>query len=162
MIVSKPTIIFHSSQIFFNFLAMACFASVASFQAKWGVGPCKCTRARLFAFPLNLFHSRPHRLRHLYLNLWHLTIAIHAPCTRPIRKIRPTCSPRSRAQRGTRRLHPNRDRCHDELPDRVCTLIYSPSSRSLPQFFLQFHCYHFSLDATWLQGPKQGSECQQR
>lgn len=40
MIVSKPTIVFHSSQIFFNFLAMACFASVASFQAKWGVGPC--------------------------------------------------------------------------------------------------------------------------
>ncbi|KAF8149821.1 hypothetical protein B0H34DRAFT_731304 [Crassisporium funariophilum] len=39
MIVSKPTIVAHSSQIFFNFLAMACFASVASFQAKWGVGP---------------------------------------------------------------------------------------------------------------------------
>ena len=40
MIVSKATIIFHGSQIFFNFLAMACFASVAGFQAKWGVGPC--------------------------------------------------------------------------------------------------------------------------
>ncbi|KAF8656876.1 hypothetical protein AX16_002422 [Volvariella volvacea WC 439] len=39
MIVSKPAIIFHSSQIFFNFLAMACFAAVASFQARWGVGP---------------------------------------------------------------------------------------------------------------------------
>lgn len=41
MIVSKPTIVFHTSQIFFNFLAMACFASVASFQAKWNVGPCE-------------------------------------------------------------------------------------------------------------------------
>jgi hypothetical protein len=41
MIISKPAIIFHISQIFFNFLAMACFASVASFQAKWGIGPCK-------------------------------------------------------------------------------------------------------------------------
>ena len=41
MIISKPAIVFHTSQIFFNFLAMACFASVASFQAKWGVGPCK-------------------------------------------------------------------------------------------------------------------------
>ncbi|KAL0954699.1 hypothetical protein HGRIS_003648 [Hohenbuehelia grisea] len=39
MIVSKPTIVFHTGQIFFNFLAMCCFASVASFQAKWRVGP---------------------------------------------------------------------------------------------------------------------------
>ncbi|KAJ4479928.1 hypothetical protein J3R30DRAFT_2556577 [Lentinula aciculospora] len=39
MIISKPAIVFHVSQIFFNFLAMACFASVAAFQAKWGVGP---------------------------------------------------------------------------------------------------------------------------
>lgn len=40
MIVSKPAIIFYIGQIFFNFLAMACFAGVANFQAKWGVGPC--------------------------------------------------------------------------------------------------------------------------
>jgi hypothetical protein len=40
MIVSKPVIVFHASQVFFNFLAMACMASVASFQAKWNVGPC--------------------------------------------------------------------------------------------------------------------------
>ncbi|KAJ2918442.1 hypothetical protein MD484_g1915, partial [Candolleomyces efflorescens] len=39
MIVSKPAIIAHSGQIFFNFLCMACYASLASFQAKWGVGP---------------------------------------------------------------------------------------------------------------------------
>jgi hypothetical protein len=48
MIVSKPAIVFHSSQILFNFLAMACFASVASFQAKFGVGPCKQTLVRVF------------------------------------------------------------------------------------------------------------------
>lgn len=42
MIVSKPAIIFHSSQAFLSFLAMCCFASVASFQAKHGVGPCAC------------------------------------------------------------------------------------------------------------------------
>ena len=41
MIVSKPAIIFFTSQIFFNFLAMCCFAGVASFQAKFHVGPCK-------------------------------------------------------------------------------------------------------------------------
>jgi len=39
MIVSKPAIVFYASQIFFNFLAMACFASVAGFQAHWSVGP---------------------------------------------------------------------------------------------------------------------------
>lgn len=48
MIVSKPMIVFHTSQIFFNFLAMCCFASVAAFQAKWHIGPCS---SRLFAFP---------------------------------------------------------------------------------------------------------------
>ena len=49
MIVSKPAVIFHASQIFFNFLAMCCFASVAAFQAKWKVGPC--------AYPLLLLSS---------------------------------------------------------------------------------------------------------
>lgn len=41
MIVSKPAIIFYTGQAFCNFIAMSCFAGVASFQAKWGVGPCK-------------------------------------------------------------------------------------------------------------------------
>ncbi len=40
MIVSKPAIICHASQAFFLFLAMCCFASVASFQAKYHIGPC--------------------------------------------------------------------------------------------------------------------------
>ncbi|KAF9463863.1 hypothetical protein BDZ94DRAFT_1257645 [Collybia nuda] len=48
MIVSKPTIVFHTSQIFFNFLAMACFASVGSFQAKWNVGPSGLTGFAIF------------------------------------------------------------------------------------------------------------------
>ncbi|KAG8968598.1 hypothetical protein FRC03_006718 [Tulasnella sp. 419] len=39
LILSKPLIIFYACQIFFSFLAMACFASVASFQAKWNIGP---------------------------------------------------------------------------------------------------------------------------
>jgi len=39
LIISKPAIVFHAFQIFFVFLAMCCFAAVASFQAKWGVGP---------------------------------------------------------------------------------------------------------------------------
>ncbi|KAH8094451.1 hypothetical protein BXZ70DRAFT_358163 [Cristinia sonorae] len=39
MIVSKPAIVFHASQTFFNFLALCCFASAAAFQARFGVGP---------------------------------------------------------------------------------------------------------------------------
>ncbi|EPS97697.1 hypothetical protein FOMPIDRAFT_1128003 [Fomitopsis schrenkii] len=60
MIVSKPAIIFHASQSFFNFLAMCCFASVAAFQAKWKVGPSGLTGFALFVsvtgilFPLFL------------------------------------------------------------------------------------------------------------
>jgi len=57
MIVSKPTIIFHTSQIFFNFLAMACFASVASFQAKWHVGPSGLTGFALFVTIAGMFLS---------------------------------------------------------------------------------------------------------
>ncbi|KAN0120939.1 hypothetical protein V8E52_004208 [Russula decolorans] len=39
MIVSKPAIICHASQAFFLFLAMCCFAGVASFQAQYHIGP---------------------------------------------------------------------------------------------------------------------------
>ncbi|PPQ77133.1 hypothetical protein CVT25_010827 [Psilocybe cyanescens] len=57
MIVSKPTIILHTSQIFFNFLAMACFASVASFQAKWHVGPSGLSGFALFVSISGMFLS---------------------------------------------------------------------------------------------------------
>lgn len=57
MIVSKPTIVFHASQIFFNFLAMACFASVASFQAKWKVGPSGLTGFAIFTAVVGMFLS---------------------------------------------------------------------------------------------------------
>jgi hypothetical protein len=48
MIVSKPAIVFHVAQVFFNFLAMCCFASVAAFQAKWDVGPCEFSASASF------------------------------------------------------------------------------------------------------------------
>ncbi|KAH0833165.1 hypothetical protein J3R83DRAFT_12192 [Lanmaoa asiatica] len=57
MIISKPAIIFHTSQAFFNFLSMACFASVASFQAKWGVGPSGLTGFALFVSVTGIFLS---------------------------------------------------------------------------------------------------------
>ncbi|KAF9470898.1 hypothetical protein BDN70DRAFT_888639 [Pholiota conissans] len=57
MIVSKPTIVIHASQIFFNFLAMACFAGVASFQAKWHVGPSGLTGFAIFISIAGMFLS---------------------------------------------------------------------------------------------------------
>ncbi|KAK0193619.1 hypothetical protein F5146DRAFT_1031459 [Armillaria mellea] len=54
MIISKPAIVFHASQIFFNFLAMACFASVASFQAKYDVGPSGLSSFTLFLTVLGM------------------------------------------------------------------------------------------------------------
>lgn len=57
MIISKPAIVFHSSQIFFNFLAMACFASVAAFQAKWKVGPSGLSGFTLFITIIGMFLS---------------------------------------------------------------------------------------------------------
>ncbi|KAG8904093.1 hypothetical protein FRB99_002293 [Tulasnella sp. 403] len=38
MPLSKAAIVFYTLQIFFCFLAMCCFASVASFQKHWGIG----------------------------------------------------------------------------------------------------------------------------
>ncbi|KIY64050.1 hypothetical protein CYLTODRAFT_469764 [Cylindrobasidium torrendii FP15055 ss-10] len=55
MIISKPAIVFHASQIFFNFLAMCCFASVAAFQAKWKVGPSGLSAFTLFMTILGIF-----------------------------------------------------------------------------------------------------------
>ena len=49
------------SQAFFDFIAMACFASVASFQAKWDVGP--CTLQASFTPSVSLAH----RVGHLQL-----------------------------------------------------------------------------------------------
>ncbi|KAL4066822.1 hypothetical protein V8B97DRAFT_1949111 [Scleroderma yunnanense] len=57
MIISKPAVIFHTSQTFFNFLSMACFASVASFQAKWGVGPSGLSGFAIFVSVSGIFHS---------------------------------------------------------------------------------------------------------
>ncbi|KAJ7844421.1 hypothetical protein B0H14DRAFT_2776896 [Mycena olivaceomarginata] len=55
MIVSKPMIVFHTSQIFFNFLAMCCFASVAAFQAKWKIGPSGLSGLAIFLSLLGIF-----------------------------------------------------------------------------------------------------------
>ncbi|KAF9048486.1 hypothetical protein BJ165DRAFT_1414320 [Panaeolus papilionaceus] len=57
MIVSKPVIVLHSLQIFFNFLAMCCFASAASFQAKWKVGPSGLSGFAIFISIFGMFLS---------------------------------------------------------------------------------------------------------
>lgn len=57
MIVPKAIIVFHTCQIFFNFLAMACFASVAAFQAKWHVGPSGLSGFTIFVTVMGMFFS---------------------------------------------------------------------------------------------------------
>ena len=51
-------IAFRAAQIFLDFLAMACFASVASFQAKWTVGPCT-SHSDPILFPLLIVYGSP-------------------------------------------------------------------------------------------------------
>lgn len=55
MPLSKPAIAFHAIQIFFAFIAMCCFASVASFQARFQVGPSPLTNFALFCAITNMF-----------------------------------------------------------------------------------------------------------
>ncbi|KAH9945477.1 uncharacterized protein BXZ73DRAFT_38409 [Epithele typhae] len=57
MIVSKPAIIFHVSQVFFNFLAMATMAGAAAFQAKWKVGPSGLSGFAIFIAVFGIFYS---------------------------------------------------------------------------------------------------------
>ncbi|KAF8318520.1 hypothetical protein DL93DRAFT_2054513 [Clavulina sp. PMI_390] len=54
MPISKPAVVFHSLQIFFSFIAMCCFASVASFQAHWHVGPSALSGFAVFVAVTNL------------------------------------------------------------------------------------------------------------
>jgi len=44
MISPEVSIRFHCVLILLNFFAMACFAAVADFQAKWDIGPCEYRR----------------------------------------------------------------------------------------------------------------------
>jgi len=55
MIVSKPAIICHASQAFFAFLAMCCFASVASFQAHFKIGPSGLSGFAVFVAVAGMF-----------------------------------------------------------------------------------------------------------
>ena len=45
---------FHNIQAFLNFVAMACLAKVADFQARWGIGPCE-PQPEGGIIPANLF-----------------------------------------------------------------------------------------------------------
>ncbi|CAK5269783.1 unnamed protein product [Mycena citricolor] len=55
MIISKPMIVCHALQIFFNFLAMCCFASVAAFQAKWKIGVSGLSGLAIFLSLMGIF-----------------------------------------------------------------------------------------------------------
>jgi len=55
MPISKPAIVFHAAQIFLSFIAMCCFASVASFQAHWKIGPSALSGFAVFCGVTNIF-----------------------------------------------------------------------------------------------------------
>lgn len=57
MIVSKPAIVFHVSQVFFNFLAMCTMAGAAAFQQKWHVGPSGLSGFAIFISVAGIFYS---------------------------------------------------------------------------------------------------------
>lgn len=121
MIISKPAIIFHTSQAFFNFLSMACFASVASFQAKWGVGPCEHHPLHSQRLSLTFSHTRSwsHRFRSIRIRVWHfpLNLLVVRPCG--LRKVRQVRSPRACPAGGTRRVHSHGSRVYLQSSHRV-------------------------------------------
>ncbi|KAG8932177.1 hypothetical protein FRC01_000156 [Tulasnella sp. 417] len=57
MPLSKPAIVFYTCQIFFSFLAMCCFASVASFQSKWKIGVSGLSGLAIFVAVIGIFLS---------------------------------------------------------------------------------------------------------
>lgn len=57
MPLSKPAIVYHACQLFFTFIAICCFGGVASFQAKWKVGPSGLTGFALFVGVTSFFVS---------------------------------------------------------------------------------------------------------
>ena len=126
MIVSKPAIIAHSGQIFFNFLAMACYASVAAFQAKWHVGPCTCSNHFIRAVSTDRpMCSWSLRIRNLRFNRRDPPISIHAPrsrCLRTLRQVRPT---RTDTQGGPRELHPHGNRSDLLSANRVSAALFN-------------------------------------
>lgn len=82
-------IVFRVLQIFFDFIAMACFASVASFQAKWKVGPCT-SHSDPTLFPLLIIRitSGFVWLCRLCLSDKHLPLFVRVARTCGIREIR--------------------------------------------------------------------------
>jgi len=57
MPLSKPAIVYYTCQLFFTFVAICCFASVASFQAQWKIGPSGLTGFALFVGITSFFLS---------------------------------------------------------------------------------------------------------
>ncbi|KAG9091744.1 hypothetical protein FS749_016315 [Ceratobasidium sp. UAMH 11750] len=57
MPLSKPAIVYYACQLFFTFIAICCFASVAAFQARWKVGPSGLSGFALFVGITSFFLS---------------------------------------------------------------------------------------------------------
>src|SRR4051812_27941512 len=121
MIVPKSAIVFFTAQIFFSFLAMCCFAGVASFQAKWGVGPCQsCSICLSTRRCLKLSRSRPVWICDIRLGLRDIPICLPASRSCHLRKIRQVCSASAYPEGGPCQLHPHGDGHGLLLAHRVC------------------------------------------
>ena len=108
---------------------MACFASVASFQAKWGVGPCAyLSLMSSFTRPNVLVPllSWPIRLCPIRSNFRDVPFGIYAARPRRVREIRQIHPSGTGAQGGSRWVHPHGHRRDFQLVDRVRVIVLAP------------------------------------
>ena len=145
MIVSKPTIIFHTSQVFFNFLALCCFCSCAAFQAKWKIGPCMFQISRYTPFTTHRLHSWSLRIFHFPFPCRHILLALHALDTGHLREIRQRRATCTSTQRNSRRFHPDRHRRGGQPPHLVSGQFWRLS------FEVNSWCRFITTISAWTQ-----------
>ena len=124
-------IVFHVSQVFLNFIAMACFASVASFQAKWNVGPCMSRPDFVPSMPFANCADRTTcswvvGVRCLCISGQHFPLVVHVTCPGGVREIRQTGAPCAGAERSPRWFYSEREWNRLEFLDRVGLTAVQP------------------------------------
>jgi hypothetical protein len=119
---------------------MACFASVASFQAKWKIEPCEFSSLffSINTFPINQHHRHQPLptpswslglcdIRERLRNLPSVVPALRTCC---VRKVRQTHAPGARSQRSTRWIHSRWQRVHLQPAHRVRFHLVNRRSRA--------------------------------
>lgn len=149
-------IVFHVSQAFFNFIAMACFASVASFQAKWDVGPCTSRTSFTPNVSLTVCATRSWFVwvRRLCIGGQYCPLVVHAARAGAVREVRQTGARCTGAERNPCCFHTERKRNRSEFAD--CVRLAPFCSRHvLNNPLLQLHYNNFRLDAARVQGRRE-------